>query len=141
MFFLGIDFNGANMVQYLRHKRNKKMSKAIISKPQSKTLRTPHIRRPILSEDVVPFSECRRKLAEYIERGHRNHRPIIITQNGRPSSVLMNIVDWEDMLLAENINETVELFEDVRVAEEEIGRGEFTSHEDFMNELRAEGRL
>ena len=79
---------------------------------------SPLLMRPRLDEDVVPFTECRRRLAEYFEKTRRTHRPIIVTQNGRASTLLVNITDFE------NMRETLELIEDVRVAEEEIERGE-----------------
>ena len=100
----------------------------------------PGIRRPILSEDVISFTECRGKLGEYFEKTRKTHRPIIITQNGKPTSVLVSITDWEAAAPYNDI-ETLELLDDVRAAEEEIERGEVISHEDFMAQLRAEGRL
>ena len=99
------------------------------------------LHRPILSEDVISFTECRGKLGEYFDKTRRTHRPIIVTQNGRPTSVLLSIVDWESSTRFDDDIEQLELLEDVRAAEAEIERGELTSHEDFMDELRAEGRL
>ena len=94
---------------------------------------------PILSEDVISFTECRGKLGEYMEKTRRTHRPIIVTQNGRPTSVLLNIVDWEQRPVFDD--DILELLLDVKAAEEEANRGELTSQEDFIEELRAEGRL
>ena len=53
------------------------------------------IRRPRLDEDVVPFTEYRRTLNDCFERTARTHRPIVITQNGRSTSVMMNVADFE----------------------------------------------
>ena len=100
----------------------------------------PGIRRPILSEDVISFTECRGRLGEYIEKTRRTHRPIIITQNGRPTSVFVSITDWEAAAPYEDV-ETLELLDDVRAAEEEIERGEVASHDEFVAQLKAEGRL
>ena len=100
----------------------------------------PGIRRPILSEDVISFTECRGRLGEYLEKTRKTHRPIIVTQNGKPTSVLVSITDWEAAAPYED-TETIELLDDVRAAEEEIERGEVISHEEFMAQLRAEGRL
>ena len=100
----------------------------------------PGPRRPILSEDVISFTECRGKLGEYLEKTRRTHRPIIVTQNGRPTSVVLSIVDWEVAAPYEDL-ETLELIDDVRVAEEESDRGEVMSHDEFVAQLKAEGRL
>lgn len=100
----------------------------------------PGIRRPILSEDVISFTECRCKLGEYLEKTRSTHRPIIVTQNGKPTSVLVSITDWEAAAPYNDI-ETLELLDDVRAAEEEIERGELYSSDEVRAMLKAEGRL
>ena len=90
---------------------------------------------PRLSEDVISFSECRNNLAACLKRVGETHRLIFITQNGRPTSFIGNIEDWD------NFVETQELLEDVRVAEAELDRGEFMTHEELKKQLEAEGEL
>ena len=51
--------------------------------------------RPKMSEDVIPFTEYRRNLSECCERTKRTHRPLFITQNGRATTVVMNIAEYE----------------------------------------------
>ena len=53
------------------------------------------IERPRLDEDVVPFTEYRRTLNDCFARTARTHRPIVITQNGRSTSVMMSVADFE----------------------------------------------
>ena len=53
------------------------------------------IERPRLDEDVVPFTEYRRTLNACFARTSRTHRPIVITQNGRTTSVMMSVADFE----------------------------------------------
>ena len=100
----------------------------------------PGIRRPILSEDVISFTECRSKLGEYIEKTRRTHRPIIVTQNGKPTSILLNVIDWEISSPYED-TETLELLDDVRAAEAEIERGELYTPDEVRAMLKAERRL
>ena len=100
----------------------------------------PGIRRPILSEDVISFTECRSKLGEYIEKTRRTHRPIIVTQNGKPTSILLNVIDWELSSPYED-TETLELLDDVRAAEAEIERGELYTPDEVRAMLKAERRL
>ena len=100
----------------------------------------PGPRRPILSEDIISFTECRGKLGEYFEKTRLTHRPIIVTQNGKPTSVLVSITDWEAAAPYNDI-ETLELLDDVRAAEEEIERGELYSSDEVRAMLKAEGRL
>lgn len=100
----------------------------------------PGIRRPILSEDVISFTECRSKLGEYIEKTRRTHRPIIVTQNGKPTSILLNVIDWEISSPYED-TEPLELLDDVRAAEAEIERGELYTSDEVRAMLKAERRL
>ena len=51
--------------------------------------------RPKMSEDVIPFTEYRRTLSDCLERTKRTHRPLFITQNGRATTVVMNISEYE----------------------------------------------
>ena len=66
-------------------------------KEQAAPVSRQHPLPPILSEDVIPFTECRNNLAEYMAKTRRTHRPIIVTQNGRPTIVVVGIEDWESV--------------------------------------------
>ena len=119
----------------------------IKTRPKAQTARfatslddRPGPRRPILSEDVISFTECRGKLGEFFEKTRKTHRPIIVTQNGRPTSVLVSIVDWEAASPYEDL-ETLEILDDVRAAEEEIERGETYTSDEVRAMLRTEGRM
>ena len=91
--------------------------------------------RPRLNEDVIPLSQFRSGLTECITKTRRTHRPIVITQNGTSSSVLIDVGDYEALM------ETLEVVRDVRKAEAQIERGEVMSHADFVSNLKSEGRL
>lgn len=47
------------------------------------------------SEDIAPVSEVKARFAEMLDRSRENHRPTIVTQNGRATGILMAIEDWE----------------------------------------------
>ena len=82
----------------------------------SKVLDLPiHRCRP--SEDVVPFSECRNNLSAYIARVRETHRPILITQNGRAASYL---VDAESL---DNLFDRMELSRDIEISRREFAEG------------------
>ena len=120
--------------------RTKTQPKIPSTSAASRQADRPGPRRPILSEDVISFTECRGKLGEYLEKTRTTHRPIIVTQNGRPTSVFLSIVDWEAASPYEDL-ETLERIDDIRTAEEESDRGEVISHDEFIAQLKAEGRL
>ena len=75
------------------------------------------IRRCRPSEDVVPFSECRNNLSAYITRVRETHRPVLITQNGRAVSYL---IDAESM---DNLFDRMELSRDVEISRREFAEG------------------
>ena len=62
---------------------------------RTRSRKRPTFRMPRLSEDVISFSECRNNLAACLKRVGETHRLIFITQNGRPTSVIGNIEDWD----------------------------------------------
>lgn len=47
------------------------------------------------SEDIAPISEVKARFAEMLDHSRENHRPTIVTQNGRATGILMAIEDWE----------------------------------------------
>ena len=73
------------------------------------------------TEDIISMSEFRTTLADCVVRTAETHRPIILTQNGRATSVFMNAADWER--IAEKL-EKAETYEDILIAEGEADRGE-----------------
>ena len=87
------------------------------------------------TEDVMPLSEFRSTLADCILKTRRTHRPILVTQNGRAASFLIDVADFQKM------RETFELINDVRAAEAEIERGEEITQDEFEAELKSEGWL
>lgn len=90
---------------------------------------------PRLSEDVISFSECRNNLAACLKRVGETHRLIFITQNGRPTSFIGNIEDWDAYV------ETQELMADVRAAEAELDAGQGIPHNELKRQVEAEGKL
>ena len=83
--------------------------------------------RPKMSEDVIPFTEYRRNLSECCERTKRTHRPLFITQNGRATTVVMNIAEYEarEELFAEwqAQIERSQLSHDVEISRREFAEG------------------
>ena len=97
----------------------------------------PTLERPILSEDVVSFTDCRGRLAEYFEKTRSTHRPVVVTQNGRATTVIVNLADWEQAFAAwEESRLTREVLEDFRISMEQFKRGEGIPLDEFVAETR-----
>ena len=82
------------------------------------------------SEDVVPFSECRNNLSAYITRVRETHRPILITQNGRAASYLVDAESLDALL------DSIELSRDIEISRREFAEGKGIPHEQVMRETR-----
>jgi antitoxin YefM len=74
-------------------------------------------------EDIRPLSEFRANAAAFVEQVQTTHRPIVLTQRGRGAAVLIDVKEYERLV------ERAEVLEDIRVAEEQIARGEGVDHE------------
>lgn len=78
------------------------------------------------TEDIISMSEFRTTLADCVARTAETHRPIILTQNGRATSVFLNASDWEKICRKLQDAETYEGF---LISEGQSQRGEVKSHD------------
>ena len=83
------------------------------------------------SEDIVPFSECRNNLSAYMGRVQETHRPILVTQNGRAASYIINASDFDDLM------DSIELSRDIEISRREIAEGKGIPHAQVMSEMEA----
>ena len=88
------------------------------------------IKRCRPSEDVVPFSECRQNFSSYINRPRETHRPILITQNGRATSYLVDAADFDDLM------ERIELSRDVEISRREFAEGKGIPTKEVFDKIR-----
>ena len=93
-----------------------------------KTLDMP-LRRCRPSEDVIPFSECRNNLSTYIARVRETRRPVLITQNGRAASYLV------DAEFLDNVFDQIELAHDINISRREFAEGKGIPHEKVMRKM------
>jgi len=56
-----------------------------------------------ISEDIKSVSELKKKTNEIFKQMHQTGRPIIVTVNGRPDAVLMEVEVFEKKLKALNL--------------------------------------
>ena len=83
------------------------------------------------STDVLPVTEFRANTSALLAQIRANKRPIVLTQNGRSAAVVLDVGAYEDML------DEIALLRDIRIAEDQIARGEGKSHDEAVAELRA----
>ena len=99
---------------------------------RARSRKRPTFRMPRLSEDVISFSECRNNLAACLKRVGETHRLIFITQNGRPTSFIGNIEDWDAYV------DMMETRGDIETGLRELDEGKGIPHEQVFGDLMKE---
>lgn len=82
-----------------------------------------------LDQDIQPLSEFRSKVAFYFDKVKKTKRPLIITQNGKSSAILLDVSEYQSLI------DKLEILEDVKSAEEQISRGMEISHKDVKKKF------
>ena len=83
------------------------------------------------STDVWPVTEFRANASSVLDQVHATKRPVILTQHGRSTAVLMDVEVYEALL------DEVALVRAVRTGEEELAAGKTIAHEDVEARIRA----
>lgn len=81
--------------------------------------------------DIQPLSEFRANAASFIQRVKTEHRPLILTQHGKSSAVLIDVEDYQNLL------NTVSLLREVATAREELNKGEGISTKELFADLKS----
>lgn len=71
-----------------------------------------------LDEDIQPLSKLRASGAALIEQVRKTRRPLVITQHGKSTAVMLDIREYESLM------EKLELLTDVQIAESQLEQGE-----------------
>ncbi|MCG8334016.1 MAG: type II toxin-antitoxin system Phd/YefM family antitoxin [Proteobacteria bacterium] len=84
-----------------------------------------------LNQDIKPLSEFRANATACIKQVHDTKRPIVITQHGKSSAVLLDVDEYESLI------EKLELLQDVRLAESQISNDQGVSHGQVKKQILA----
>lgn len=84
-----------------------------------------------LDQDIRSLSDFRANAASYIKRVKSKRRPLVLTQHGKSSAVLIDVEDYQKLL------DKIQLLEEISNARKELENGEGISQEEFFSELRA----
>ena len=84
----------------------------------------------IISEDIKSVSELKKKTNEIFRQMHHTGRPIIVTVNGKPDAVLLDVEVFEKKLRSLNLG--VLLAE----AENDVKEGYTRDARDFIKEFQ-----
>lgn len=88
------------------------------------------MKRIQLDKDIQPLSAFRANAAAIIETLKKDRRPVVITQHGKGSAVLLDVNDYEQLI------ETIEILQEINQAREELAAGKGIPHEEAMASIR-----
>ena len=88
------------------------------------------MRRLVLDQDIRPMSDFRTNVSGFIKQVHSTKRPIVITQYGKSTAILLDVTEYEKMM------DKIELIEDINVATKQIKNNEGVSHKKSYNQLK-----
>ena len=83
-----------------------------------------------IDTDIRPLSEFRANAANLIDQIKSTRRPLVLTQHGRSAAVLVDAVDYEEMV------EEIELLREVRTAIEQVDAGKGVANQEAKRRLR-----
>jgi prevent-host-death family protein len=83
-----------------------------------------------ISEDIKSVSELKKKTKEIFRQMHQTGRPIIVTVNGRPDAVLLEVEVFEKKLKSLNLGTLL------AEAEIDIREGRTRGARDFLKEFQ-----
>ena len=88
------------------------------------------MKRIHVDKDIQPLSAFRANAASIIEKVKKDHRPVVITQHGKGSAILLDVTDYEEMV------DTIEMLKEVNQARRELDQGKGIPHDEAMKSVR-----
>ena len=80
-------------------------------------------------EDVCPISEFRENAASLVAKVRTDNRPLIITQYGKSSAVLVSAESYQELL------DKIQILSEIAESEEEILAGGGIEQDEFFKQL------
>lgn len=82
-----------------------------------------------LANDIKPLSEFRANAAYFINQVKETKRPLVLTQNGISSAVLVDVAEYQSII------EKLELLQEVQIAEQQIASGNYLTDNQLKKRL------
>lgn len=88
------------------------------------------MKRIHLDKDIQPLSAFRANAASIIQKVKKDRRPVVITQHGKGSAILLDVTDYEEMV------DTIEMLLEVNQARRELDQGKGVPHQNAMKSVK-----
>ena len=79
--------------------------------------------RPLLDQDIRSLSEFRTNTATLIDQVRKTKRPLVLTQHGRSTAVVLDVSEYERLL------EKLELLQDIQISQDQLSKGQGIDNE------------
>ena len=76
------------------------------------------------TEDIQPLTAFRANAASFVEQVRETGRPLVLTQHGRSSAVLLGAAEYENLI------DELETLRDLRISDRQIAEGKVVSNDD-----------
>lgn len=83
----------------------------------------------LLDKDIQPLSKFRSKVAFYFEQVRKTKRPLVITQNGESSAILIDVSEYQQMV------DKIGMLEDIKLGESQINEGLAVAHKNVKKKF------
>jgi prevent-host-death family protein len=88
-----------------------------------------------ISEDIKTVSDLKKKTNEIFKQMHNTGRPIVVTVNGKPDAILMDVDVFEKKLKALNLGLLL------APAEQDVKDGRTQDARTFLKELKKSAKI
>lgn len=85
-----------------------------------------------LDKDIRSLSEFRANASAFIERVKSEHRPLVLTQHGKSSAVLIDVEDYQKLL------DKVQLLQEISGTRKELNEDKGIDNDEFFAQLRSQ---
>ncbi len=82
------------------------------------------------SSDVCPVTDFRANTSAVIDQVHSTKRPVILTQHGRSTAVLLDVEVYEELL------DEIEMLKHLAISEAQISAGQVIPHDEVVRRMR-----
>jgi antitoxin YefM len=86
--------------------------------------------------NILPITKARDTLTDLVDKASRLFQKSIITVNGKPSVVILSVVEYESLKETADILSDKNLVKQLIKAEKEIENGDYITLDDLKNELK-----
>jgi len=87
------------------------------------------MKRINLDQDIKPLTEFRANVTAFVQKVRKTKRPIVITQHGRSSAVLLDVEEYESLI------EKIETLQDIHLAKKQFAKEKSIDHADVKDRI------